>query len=259
MPKAQFEFLGTGTSQGVPIIGCDCNVCLSSDPKDHRLRTAAYIQNEQGGLNIDIGTDFRHQMLRAGHGDTNAILITHEHIDHINGLDDVRPINYLKEKVLPVFAEQRVLEQIRLRFPYIFAYSAYPGLPQIDLIPIRAGEHIELNGMLITVLRVMHGDLPILGFRIGDLAYLTDVKTLPDETMNALKQIRTLIISSLHHRPHHSHMNFKESLELASHFPEADIYFTHCSHQMGTYQEITERLPANVALAYDGLQLTINY
>lgn len=259
MPVAIFEFLGTGTSQGVPIIGCDCAVCKSDDPKDKRLRSAAYIKNELGGLNIDIGTDFRQQMLRAGYDDTNAVLVTHEHIDHINGLDDVRPINYLKNKVVPVYAEDRVLEQIKNRFHYIFNYSPYPGLPQIALKSISPDDDLILNGMNIQILRVMHGELPILGFKIGDLAYLTDVKSLPEQTMQLLQGVKTLIISSLHHRKHHSHMNFKESIELASQFPESTIYFTHCSHQMGRYIDISPQLPLNIFLAYDGLELTINY
>lgn len=259
MPVATFEFLGTGTSQGVPIIGCDCAVCMSDDPNDKRLRSAAYIKNELGGLNIDIGTDFRQQMLRAGYDDTNAVLVTHEHIDHINGLDDVRPINYLKNKVIPVYAEDRVLEQIKNRFHYIFNYSPYPGLPQIALKKISPDDDLILNGMNIQILRVMHGELPILGFKIGDLAYLTDVKTLPERTMQLLVNVKTLIISSLHHRKHHSHMNYAESIALSARFPASTVYFTHCSHQMGKYKDICAQLPENIFFAYDGLKIDINY
>lgn len=259
MNIGKIELLGTGTSQGVPVIGCTCEVCLSKDPKDKRLRSAAYITTAESCFNIDIGTDFRMQMLRAGLDDTDAVFVTHEHIDHINGLDDIRPINYIHDKSIPVYCEARVADQFRKRYDYIFQEHSYPGLPKISLEIIQPGDTIQFGKLSIEVLRIFHGELPILGFKIGDLCYLTDVKTIPEDSVHLINQCKTLITSSLHRRPHHSHMNLNESLELARSLSVPHIYFIHCSHQMGKYEKVNAELPAGVHLTYDGLCLDFEY
>ncbi|HQW11044.1 MAG TPA: MBL fold metallo-hydrolase [Saprospiraceae bacterium] len=259
MNQGKFTFLGTGTSQGVPLIGCICPVCTSSDPRNKRLRSAGYIVTPEVKLNIDIGTDFRQQMLRAELNDTDGVLITHEHIDHINGIDDLRPINQLQDKVIPLYAEARVLEQIRERYNYIFEKSRYPGLPKIRLVPISPGDTLMLGDLEIEVLRVYHGDLPILGFKMGDLTYLTDVKRVPQETIDKINLSETLITSALHKRTHHSHMNLQESLAFVEGLTPKQVYLIHCSHQMGTYEEVSTELPPRVELAYDGLELIFQY
>jgi phosphoribosyl 1,2-cyclic phosphate phosphodiesterase len=249
--------LGTGTSQGIPVIGCSCRVCRSADPRDQRLRVAALLSWDDQHVVIDTGPDFRQQMLRAGPEHLDAVLLTHEHNDHIIGLDDVRPYNFKQGKNMPVYGLPRVVAEVRQRFAYVFAAQRYPGAPLIELHEIAPGEALLIGERPFTPLSVMHGQLPILGFRTGTFAYLTDVKTLPATTLALLQGVRTLVLSALHHRPHHSHLNLAEALELIGIIRPERTFLTHLSHHMGLHAEVEADLPPGVYLAYDGLEIEI--
>lgn len=250
----QFIFLGTGTSQGVPVIGCEDPVCFSSNPKDMRLRSSAMVIYNDIHILIDCGPDFRQQMLRENLNRVDAILITHEHNDHIIGLDDVRPLNFRMKKDMPLYSMPRVLKEIKARFPYVFADEKYPGAPAIQ--PISITENIfEIKGIQITALPVMHGGLPIFGYRIGNMAYLTDINYIPDETMRLLKNLDILVIDALRKKKkHHSHLILEESIEYAKKINAKNTYFTHINHEMGFYDEVKKELPPNMHLGYDGLR-----
>ena len=251
----QVTFLGTGTSQGIPVIGCDCKVCQSDSPKDKRLRCSVLIQIGDKNIVIDIGPDFRQQMLRANVSDLHAILITHEHNDHIIGLDDVRPFNFKQKRDMPIFAERRVLEELKIRFSYAFAENKYPGAPTIQPIEIKKGKNFEAAGIEIEPIEIEHGNLPILGFRVGDFAYLTDMKTISEKEIKKIKGINTLVINALHHYKHHSHLNLEEALAMVERIAPKRAFFTHMSHYMGLHGEINAQLPEHISLAYDGLVL----
>ena len=257
--KGIVTVLGTGTSQGVPVITCTCTVCKSSNSKDKRLRSSISVSTEAGTFIIDIGPDFRSQCLTYKINSLNAILITHDTMDHVNVLDRVRPFNYLKKMVMPIYAEERVLGEIRKRYSYIFEPIAYSGLPLIDLIPINPFSPILINDIEVLPLRIIHGSLPILGFKFGDFVYITDAKYLTAETIEAISDAKTLIINALHHKEHHSHLNLKEALELISVNNFKNVYLTHISHQMGLHSEVSKTLPTGVHLAYDGLKLEFEY
>lgn len=250
-------FLGTGTSQGVPVIGCDCPVCRSDDPRDRRLRTAAMLDTGQSQIVIDVGPDFRQQMLRAGAANVRAVLLTHEHNDHIIGLDDLRPFNFLQWRNMPIYASERVCENVRHRFAYIFAAEKYPGAPLLELRAIDKDEPLLLEGLPVQPIEVMHGKLPVLGFRIGALTYLTDMKTIADEELEKVAGSRILVVNALHHNPHQTHLNLEEALAFVERVRPEQAYLLHCSHRMGLHAEVSAELPENVFLAYDGLQLKI--
>lgn len=257
--KGNVIILGTGTSQGVPVITCDCEVCLSSDLKDKRFRSSIYVQTEEIAFIIDIGPDFRIQCLQNKINKVDAILITHEHMDHVNGLDDVRPFNYLKNMVMPIYAESRVLNEIRKRNSYIFEPIQYSGLPLIDLKPISPEQFIRIGDVDVNPLRILHGQLPILGFRFGDFVYITDAKYISKETSELIKDAKTFVINALHHREHHSHFNLSEALSFIEDNGLKNVYLTHISHQMGLYTEVSKTLPEGVHLAFDGLKLEFDY
>lgn len=253
----EISFLGTGTSQGIPVIGCHCNVCTSEDSKDKRLRASILIKKDETTVVVDIGPDFRQQMLRERVEHLDAVLLTHEHSDHIAGLDDVRAFNFLQRKSMPVFGLARSLNGIKERFNYIFQGN-YPGLPQIELCPVSASAPFLVKDLEITPIQILHGALPILGFRVGKVAYLTDFKYFhPDQCMDDLKNLDVLIISALHHRTHHSHSTLDESIEVARQIGAKKTFFTHFSHYMGLHDDQQDKLPANMFFAYDGLILNI--
>lgn len=249
-------FLGTGTSQGVPPIGCTHPVCLSTNAKDKRLRSSIFIHYKQKKILIDCGPDFRQQMLRSQLTDVDFILITHEHNDHIIGLDDVRPINFKQNKDMPIYALPRVMRQLKSRFNYAFGDIKYPGLPAFE--PIEIGlEAFIADGIEITPIEVLHGKLPILGYRIGSIAYLTDVSHLPAKEYKKLEDLEILIISSLRKEPtHHAHMTLAESLILSQKIKAKKTYLTHISHMMGFHEDVQRELPENVFLAFDELSIS---
>ena len=237
--------LGSGTSQGVPIIGCKCEVCLSTDTRNKRLRSSVYIESEQAKLLIDIGPDFRYQFLSNNLETIDLILITHEHNDHIIGLDDIRAINFTQKKSIPIYAEERVSSEIKKRFAYAFSDKPYPGLPVISL------EHLTLDSfqykdLEITPIRIWHGKLPILGFRINDFVYITDANHIPDEELHKIKNVKVLIINALRREKHYSHFTLNECLEQIKIINPEKAFITHISHNMGLYDEWTTNLPQNV-------------
>lgn len=250
----KITLLGTGTSQGVPVIGCDCRVCTSDDPRDRRLRTAALIEHAGTNILVDAGPDLRQQMLRARVRHLDAILLTHEHNDHVIGLDDIRPFNFRSGHPMAVYAQARVAADVRKRFEYVFG-DPIPGLPRIELHTIDENSRLNLKGVEVQAIGIQHGRLPILGFRFGDLTYLTDVKTLLPEELAKVTGTRFLVISALHHRPHPTHQTLEEALTLIARIEPEHTWIIHVSHEMGLAAEVQPLLPPGVSLGYDGLEI----
>jgi phosphoribosyl 1,2-cyclic phosphate phosphodiesterase len=253
----KFTFLGTGTSQGVPIIGCKCSVCNSLDFKDQRLRTSGLIETQNGRYCIDAGPDFRQQMLRERVDRLDAILFTHEHKDHTAGLDDVRAFNYLTKKDFPIYGEERVINQIKKEYAYAFTENPYPGVPLIETHFINENQVIELKGDKIETIRVLHHKLPVLGFKIEKFAYITDANFISEEEKKKLKNLDVLVLNALRREEHISHFTLEEAIALAQELNAKETYFTHLSHQMGRHKEIQKELPENIFIAYDGLQINL--
>ena len=245
-------FLGSGTSQGIPVIACSCAVCTSADTRDNRLRSSILLQVDDKNIVIDSGPDFRYQMLRAGVMHLDALVFTHEHKDHTAGLDDIRAFNYKQGEAINVYAHKRVQDALKKEFSYIFAHHKYPGIPQLDLFEI--GHHpFEVAGVPFIPIEVMHFQLPVLGFRIADFTYITDAKTVSDVEKAKIKGTKVLVINALQQEKHISHFTLEEALAFAQEIGAEKTYFTHISHRLGTHQKISELLPAGVELAYDGL------
>jgi phosphoribosyl 1,2-cyclic phosphate phosphodiesterase len=254
MSGMQVEFLGTGTSQGVPLIGCTCSVCQSNDARDRRLRCSVLVRHPSAHFVIDSGPDFRQQMLRAGVNRLDALLFTHGHKDHIAGTDDVRAFNYLQKKPMPIYADARVQAALRREFYYAFEDQRYPGIPELHLVDVDE-EPFDLLGVPVIPLPVMHLHLPVLGFRIGPFAYITDANAIPDSTVERLRGVEVLVLNALRKTPHPSHFTLDQALEQVQRIGAERTYLTHLSHQMGLHAEVSSTLPAGVELAYDGLVL----
>ena len=301
MGKAKLTFLGTGTSQGVPIIGCHCEVCRSADPRDKRLRSAALV--EYGGLTIlvDAGPDFRTQMLRADVCHLDAILLTHNHMDHTGGLDDVRAFNYIDRKAVHIYCEAKVLNTLKIMYGYAFAEQKYPGSPEWrihvidekpfavtpveggDLIWMRekgycmqmpdgsvipcgndivtaaqvpTGDVIATGGVEIIPIRGYHGQMPILGFRFGDIAYITDMSSIPEEEFSKLKGLKHLTLNTVSYHPHHSHFSLSEAVAMARKIGAEHTWLTHLSHSFPTHAQFDLELPEGISPAFDGLVIS---
>jgi len=250
----KITFLGTGTSQGIPVITCNCIVCQSADHKNKRLRVSVLLETDDKTIVIDSGPDFRYQMLRAGVKDLDAIVFTHEHKDHVAGLDDIRPFNYLLKKNIDIYATERVQDTLRMEFSYIFSEVRYPGLPQINIHTI-SNEEFPIGNTTIVPLEIMHYKLPILGYRIGDFVYITDAKTVSAETIAKMKGVKVLVVNALQKEQHVSHFNLAEAIDFARKIDAETTYFTHISHNLGLHEVVEKELPENIKLAYDGLTL----
>lgn len=250
-------FLGTGTSQGIPVIGSNHPVCKSDDPRDKRLRVSVWISWEGASYVIDCGPDFRQQMLASQCEKVDGILFTHEHADHTAGLDDIRPF-YFKQGDIPVFAHRRVLENLTKRFDYIFENeNKYPGAPSVQMNEVANGKSFEISNKEVVPIDVMHGNLQVFGYRIDDFAYLTDVKTISEKEIEKLKGVKVLVVNALRIEPHDTHFNLEEALAFIAIVKPQKTYLTHISHIFGFHQEIEKNLPENVFLAYDNLEITI--
>ncbi len=252
----QITFLGTGTSQGVPVIACDCKVCSSSSPFDKRLRSSVMIEVDGKRLIIDAGPDFRQQMLKEAVKDIDGILITHEHKDHIGGLDDVRSFNYLRKKAVDIYGTEEVLQVIRSCYNYAFADEKYPGVPEMNLHLIR-NEEFSAGGVQIIPVQAVHHRMPVFGYRIGAFAYLTDLSEITDKEITKLSGAEIVVVAALRKKAHHSHMNLEQALELIRKIKPRQAWLTHVSHLLGLHEEIERELPEGVRLAFDGLKIEL--
>ncbi|MGN0032563.1 MAG: MBL fold metallo-hydrolase [Candidatus Limimorpha sp.] len=251
--------LGCGTSQGVPVIGCDCEVCRSDDPKDKRLRSSILIQTSQATICVDAGPDFRQQMLREKVHHLDAILITHQHKDHIGGLDDVRSFNFLQNTSMPIYASAEAQEEIRREYSYAFVErdKLYPGAPTYNIKDIESDSPIIIKDLTIIPILMQHYNLISYGFRIGKFAYLTDLSVLPEESFNKLNGVEYLIVEALGVKKHYSHLCLSEAIDLANRLQVKKAWFTHTGHSMGRAETVNKSLPSNMMLAYDGLQIEV--
>jgi phosphoribosyl 1,2-cyclic phosphate phosphodiesterase len=251
----KITFLGTGTSQGIPFIGCSCPVCTSANKKDKRLRSSIWIDAPEASIVIDSGPDFRYQMLRANVRHLDAIIFTHSHKDHIAGLDDIRPYNYHDKKPVAVYATPETQEALKREYSYIFTSPTYPGIPEIDMHTINAGESFTINGLAITPIRLLHYKMEVLGFRIGDFTYITDASHIEPQELKKTQGSKALVLNALRHEPHISHYTLAQAIEVAQGTGVPETYFTHISHQLGLHDVVDSRLPEGMHLAYDGMVL----
>lgn len=252
----QITFLGTGTSQGVPLIACSCDVCLSNDPKDKRLRTSILIEDKGKVIVIDTGPDFRAQMLREQVKQLDAVVFTHEHKDHTAGFDDIRAFNFISKRKIDVYASASVQEAIKREYAYIFSDFKYPGIPEINLFLLR-NELTVIHGIELLPIEVLHYKLPVFGFRTGDFTYITDANYISDVEKEKIKGSKIIVLNALRREPHISHFTFEEALNLIEELKPEKAYLIHISHQLGLHAEVTKELPTGVELAYDGLKITI--
>ncbi|NDA61824.1 MAG: MBL fold metallo-hydrolase [Chitinophagia bacterium] len=250
------HFLGTGTSSGVPMIGCDCSVCSSTDEKDNRLRSSIRVSTATTTLVIDTTPDFRYQMLRSKTRELDAILYTHPHKDHIAGLDDIRAYNYFNKKAMPLYANSLTEEALRRDYYYAFSDLTYPGIPEIRIIPIDNRSFI-VGDIPVQPVEVWHHHMPVLGFRMGNVTYITDANRIENDQLEYIRGSQVLIINALRKEKHISHFTLQEAVDLAQSLKIPEVYFTHISHQLGLHASINAELPEGIQLAYDGLSLTI--
>ncbi len=257
MEGLKITFLGTGTSQGIPIIGSTHPVCLSDDPKDKRLRVSVLLSWDDCNVVIDCGPDFRQQMLTQKMVKLNAILFTHEHADHTAGIDDIRPF-FFRQGDIPIYAHKRVIKSLNKRFDYIFdKKDRYPGAPAVAINEVKNGEEFEICGETFIPIEAHHNRLQVFGYRVGDFTYLTDVKSMEPQEMEKIKGSKILVVNALRTEPHHSHFNLEEALRFVDQVKPAKAYFTHISHLLGFHAEVEKELPENIHLAYDNLILSL--
>ena len=249
-------FLGTGTSQGVPIIGCQCPVCTSLDFRDKRLRTSVHLEIAGKSIIIDSGPDFRQQVLRNRIMTLDALVFTHQHKDHVAGMDDVRGFNFKQQKAMPIYARAEVIKQLEREFAYVFAKDKYPGVPQVEVHVIN-NEPFDVLGTVWTPIEVMHYKMPVFGYRIGNFTYITDAKYISDQEKEKIKGTEILVLNALQPQEHISHLTLQEALTLAEELQPRMTYLTHLSHRMGLHQEVSQQLPNSVVLAYDGLTIKL--
>lgn len=244
-------FLGTGTSQGVPVIACQCAVCQSEDTRDKRLRSSILLEYNGYTVVVDTGPDFRYQMLRQNVRKLDAVLMTHSHKDHVAGLDDVRAFNYQQQQSIPIYSNLATHEALKKEFYYAFSDFKYPGVPQLELEEVFPGQAFELYGKDIMPIEVMHYKMPVLGFRIDDFAYVTDAKTISEESFAQLAGVKTLVLNALQREPHISHLTLEEAIEVSQRINPERTYLTHISHRFGKHEDIQQSLPNHVFVAYD--------
>jgi len=251
----KITFLGTGTSQGVPVIACECDTCLSEDPRDKRLRTSLLYETEDTTILFDAGPDFRQQMLREKVKKLDSIILTHEHKDHISGMDDVRAFNYKSRDAIDIYGEERVLKAIKEEYSYVFAEYQYPGIPKMRLNTI-TGHNFSVKGIEVIPVRVFHYHLPVYGYRIGNFAYITDANYIPEESKEKLFGVKYLVVNALRKEKHISHFCLSEAIEFIREISPEKAFLTHVSHQMGRYEQVSAELPSPIIMAYDGLSIT---
>lgn len=255
-PPLKITFLGTGTSSGVPMIGCDCEVCTSQDKKDKRLRSSILVQSATTTLVVDTGPDFRYQMLRQKVKHLDAVVFTHPHKDHLAGLDDVRAFNFFSKKHIDIYADSLTEEAVRRDFYYAFTDTKYPGIPELNLHTI-SDEPFVVGDIPIIPIQVWHLKMPVLGFRFGKFTYITDANRIEEIEKNKIRNSEVLVLNALRKQKHISHFTLDEAIEIATEVKAGTAYFTHLSHQMGKHQDIEAELPDHIHLAYDGLVLNI--
>ena len=252
----KITFLGTGTSIGVPEMLCKCPTCLSDDPRDKRLRSSLLVQTDNTNLLIDCGPDFRQQMLRCGLERIDGVLVTHEHYDHVGGIDDLRP--FCASNDIPIYAEKLVIQHLMERIPYCFGSNKYPGTPTLKLMEIAPGNLFKVGDLEVVPIRVYHGTLPIVGFRInGSLVYITDMKSIPDEEFSRLSDVNILIVNALHTKEHRTHQNVMQAVHFAGKVNAEQTWFIHMSHRVGVHSIVDAKLPHSMHFAYDGLQIEL--
>lgn len=252
----RITFLGTGTSQGVPVIGCSCEVCLSLDFRDKRLRSSIHIQEQQNSFVIDTGPDFRNQLLRERIHTLDAVIFTHQHKDHTAGLDDVRPFNFRQNQFMPIYGRDSVIEQLKKEFTYAFSDSKYPGVPMLTPHIIQ-NTAFEIKGTTFTPIEVMHYRLPVFGYRIHDFTYITDAKTISDEEKRKIAGSKVIVVNALQKGAHISHFTLSEAVAFLEEMQPEKAYLTHLSHTMGKHKEVERQLPEFIKLAFDGLTLDV--
>jgi len=252
----KITFLGTGTSLGTPVIACNCPVCKSKNPKDKRLRSSVMIEIKDNVFIIDVGPDFRQQMLREKVTNLDALILTHEHIDHVGGLDDIRAFNLFLQKPIDIYARQRVLESIKKEFFYVFDKNRYPGVPKVNL-HIVENKTFTINNIKITPVDVLHYHLNIFGYRIDDFTYITDASYISKKEKEKIKGSKIIVLNALRKKEHYSHFNLSQSVEILKELKPEKGFLTHISHQMGFHNEVEKKLPDFIHLAYDGLKFKI--